>query len=109
MFEHDSGHGRREKEVYEHLRNVKSRHTGSILVRRAIDDFQLSSADNTHSYQCLVHPPLAMSLCELRNRAKDRILPENLLRPTLIHILLALDFLHTKAKIVHSGILSQIL
>ncbi|KAJ5900246.1 protein kinase [Penicillium subrubescens] len=104
MYEHDSSHGRREKEVYKHLGNVKSSHTGSVLVRRAIDDFQISSADNTYSYQCLVHPPLAMSLCELRNRTIEKVLPEDILKPTLIHILLALDFLHTEAKIVHTDI-----
>jgi hypothetical protein len=46
----DSDHGRREKEVYKHLKNVKSGHTGSMLVRRAIDDFQISSADNFYTY-----------------------------------------------------------
>ncbi|KAE8408655.1 protein kinase [Aspergillus pseudonomiae] len=104
MYGHGSSHGRREKEIYEHLRNVKSSHTGSLLVRQAIDDFQISSADNTYSYQCLVHPPLAMSLCELRNRVIEKVLPEDLLKPALIHILLALDFLHTEAKIVHTDI-----
>lgn len=106
MYEHDSSHGQREKQVYEHLRNTKSSHTGSLLVRRAIDDFEISCANNNYSYQCLVHPPLAMSLCELRNRTIEKLLPEDLLKPILIHILLALDFLHTEAKIVHTGIVS---
>lgn len=39
-FEYDSSYRGREKDVYEHLRKVMSGHTGSILVRRAIDDFQ---------------------------------------------------------------------
>lgn len=47
---------------------------------------------------------LAMGLCELRNRIIDKVLPEDLLKQPLIHILLALDFLHTQAKIVHTGI-----
>jgi len=80
-----------------------------MLVRHATDDFQISSADNTYSYQCLVHTPLAMSICELRNRTIAKVLPEDLLKPTLIHILLALDFLHTEAKIVHTGIIFLIL
>ena len=103
MYEHDSDHGRREKEVYDHFRRVKSSLTGSILVRHALDDFQVTSDDNSHSYQCLVHPPLAMSLFELRNRAAGKVFPENLLKPTLIHILLALDFLHTDAQVIHTG------
>ncbi|KAE8152754.1 protein kinase [Aspergillus avenaceus] len=104
VYENDSSNGRREKEVYDHLRNVKSSHTGSMFVRRALDGFQISSAENSYSYQCLVHPPLAMSICELRHRTIEKVLPENLLKPTLIHILLALDFLHTEAEIVHTDI-----
>ncbi|KAJ5948102.1 protein kinase [Penicillium verhagenii] len=104
MYEHDSSNGQREKEVYDHLRTIKSSHTGSILVRRAIDDFKISCADTNYSYQCLVHPPLAMSLCELRHRAIGKVLPEVLVKPILIHILLALDFLHTEAKIVHADL-----
>ncbi|KAJ6036014.1 serine/threonine protein kinase [Penicillium herquei] len=45
-----------------------------------------------------------MSLFELRNRAVAKVLPSNLLKPTLIHILLALDFLHTEAGIIHTDI-----
>lgn len=43
-----------------------------------------------------------MSLSELHRRAGS-VLPEDVLKPTLIHLLLALDFLHTEAKIVHTG------
>lgn len=89
--------------MYKHLNNIDSSHTGSMLVRRAIDDFQINSTDEIYTYQCLVHPPLAMSICELRNRITEKVLPEDLLKPTLVHILLALDFLHTEAKVVHTG------
>ncbi|KAJ5248563.1 protein kinase [Penicillium chermesinum] len=64
----------------------------------------LQSVDKKYSYQCLVHPPLAMSICELRNRIIEKVLPADLLKPTLIHILLALDFLHTEAKVTHTDI-----
>ncbi|KAJ5577537.1 protein kinase [Penicillium hispanicum] len=104
VYECDSDHGKREKKMYDHLRNVKTNHTGSILVRHALDDFQITSADSSYSYQCLVHPPLAMSLHELQNLIPEKVLPENLVKPTLIHILLALDFLHAEAHIVHTDI-----
>ncbi|KAJ5715761.1 protein kinase [Penicillium malachiteum] len=104
MYDHESSHARTEKEVYKHIESLKSSHTGFKLVRRAIDDFEIRSPDNAYSYQCLVHPPLGMSLCELRHRAKGKMLPEDLLKPTLIHILLALDFLHTEAGVVHTDI-----
>ncbi|CEJ60619.1 hypothetical protein PMG11_09188 [Penicillium brasilianum] len=104
LYEHDSAHAKREIMVYEHLKGLKSCHTGTILVRTALDKFQLSSADGSHIYQCLVHPPLGMSLFELRNRCPRKVFPENLLKPTLIHILLALDFLHTEAQVVHTDL-----
>ncbi|KAJ6150677.1 protein kinase [Penicillium chermesinum] len=104
IYEHDSSPGKREKEVYQHLRSIQSSHKGSVLVRRAIDDFLIRSVDKKYSYQCLVHPPLAMSICELRNRIIEKVLPADLLKPTLIHILLALDFLHTEAKVTHTDI-----
>ncbi|KAI2786069.1 hypothetical protein POX_h09835 [Penicillium oxalicum] len=104
LYERDSTHAQREIQVYKHLKCLKSSHTGSILARNFLDQFQLSSADGSHFYQCLIHPPLGMSLFELRNRCPQRVLPEILLKPTLIHILLALDFLHSEACVIHTDI-----
>jgi hypothetical protein len=94
--------GQKETEIYKHLKSIDSEHTGTILVRQALGGFQITTANNA-SHQCLVHPPLAMSLLELRNRTTTKTLPESLVKPTLIHILLALDFLHTEAGIAHTG------
>ncbi|KAJ5152062.1 protein kinase [Penicillium capsulatum] len=82
IYERDSAHGQRETQVYKHLASIKSNHTGSILVRTALDDFQVPSADVSHSHQCLIHPPLAMNLCEPRNKGKAKVFTENLLKPT---------------------------
>lgn len=104
LYERDSSHAKREIEAYEHLKRLKSSHTGTILVRTVLDKFQLPSIDGSHFYQCLIHPPLAMSVLELRNRAVRKALPEYLLKPTLIHILIALDFLHSEAHVIHTGL-----
>ncbi|KAL4808589.1 protein kinase [Aspergillus unguis] len=104
LYEHDSPHAEGEIRVYEHLQGLQSSHTGSILVRTMLDKFYLSSSDGSKSYQCLIHPPLGMSLFELRNRTRGKVFPENLLKPTVIHILLALDFLHTGGGVIHSDI-----
>ncbi|KAJ5086607.1 kinase-like domain-containing protein, partial [Penicillium alfredii] len=103
--ERDSAHGKREAQIYNHLKGVKSSHIGVILIRTVLDGFQIPSADGSHSHQCLVHPPLAVSLLELRNRTKAKVFPDSLLKPALIHILLALDFLHTEAHVIHTGML----
>ncbi|KAE8137308.1 kinase-like domain-containing protein [Aspergillus pseudotamarii] len=104
LYECNSAHAKREIQVYDHLKSLKSCHTGTVLVRTVLDKFQLSSTDGSHFYQCLIHPPLGMSLYELRNRCPRKVFPENLLKPTLIHILLALDFLHTEAHVIHTDI-----
>lgn len=103
LFERNSTHAEREVQVYDHFKSLKSSHTGAILVRTVLDKFQLSSINGSHFYQCLIHPPLGMSLFELRNRAAKKGFPEDLLKPTLIHILLALDFLHSEAHVIHTG------
>lgn len=103
LYERDSTHAEREIQVYEYLKRLKSCHAGTVLVRTVLNKFQLSSADGSRFYQCLIHPPLGMSLFELRNRCPRRVFPETLLKPTLIHILLALDFLHTEAHVIHAG------
>lgn len=103
IFERDSGHGKREKEIYNHLAKLKSSHTGSLLVRSTRDHFEIESVDESSYHQYLVHEPLAMTLFELRNRVAGKVLLENLLKPTLIHILLALDFLHTEAGVIYTG------
>jgi hypothetical protein len=88
-------------EVYGHLKSVKARHNGAMLVRTALDTFQIGSPKG--NYQCLIHPPLGISLFDFRNQLAAKVLPENILKLTLLHLLLALDFLHTEAGIVHTG------
>lgn len=73
IYERDSAHTEREVEVYKHLKSLKSRHTGTVLVRTVLDKFQLTPTDGSHFYQCVVHPPLGISLFELRNRCPQKV------------------------------------
>lgn len=104
LYERDSSHAKREIKAYKHLKSLKSSHTGTILVRTILDKFQLPLIDGSYFYQCLIHPPLAMSLFELRNRTVRKAFTEDLLKATLIHILIALDFLHSEAYVIHMGL-----
>lgn len=45
-----------------------------------------------------------MCMETLRQLSPGRKLPENLLKPFLIHLLQALDFLHMDAEMIHAGI-----
>jgi len=73
-----------------------------MLVRTALDSFQFTSAGGI--YQCLIHPPLGITLYEFRKQLTAKVLPEKIVKLTLLHVLLALDFLHTEAGIVHTGL-----
>ena len=101
VCERDSSQALRELEVYKHLNSMTTSHSGSLLVRTALDSFELTTSGG--KYQCLVHKPLGMSMSALRNRTLLGKLPEHLLKLTLIHILHALDFLHTEAGVIHTG------
>jgi serine/threonine protein kinase len=102
VFERDSAEGARETDVYNHLNALSTRHQGAMLVRRALDTFQISSPEG--NYQCLIHTPLGISLFDFRNLLAAKVLPEKILKLTLSHVLLALDYLHTEAGVVHTDI-----
>lgn len=101
VCERDSIQTTREVEVYKHLDTTNARHTGRSLVRSALDTFEIRGSESTH--QCLVHKPMGKSLSDLQEMRASRRFDEELLRVTLAHALLALDFLHTEARIVHCG------
>ena len=101
MCEHDSPITRRELTAYNHLAMVTMKKPGALLVRELLDSFKAMGPAGEH--QCLVHEPLGMSMETLRQLSPGRTLPEQLLKAFLIHMLQALDFLHTDAKMVHAG------
>ncbi|ATY59635.1 CDK4/6, putative [Cordyceps militaris] len=93
---------RREIAAYSHLDTVTTNNPGALLVRELLDSFKAMGPAGEH--QCLVHEPLGMSMETLRQLSPGRKLPEPLLRAFLTHVLQALDFLHTDAKIVHADL-----
>jgi serine/threonine-protein kinase SRPK3 len=102
VYERDSAQGQRELDVYRHLNSMTTAHVGCTLVRTAHDNFHIRTSKGNHL--CLIHAPLGMSLAGLRARAAGKKLSEELLKLTLIHIFHALDFLHSEAKVVHTGV-----
>lgn len=106
MFERDSNEGKRELEAYKRLDAARSSHDGAMLVCTALDSFQIGTIDGF--FQCLVHKPLGISLCDLRLQFAAKLLPEKLLKLTLLHLLLALDYLHTEVGMIHTGILPPV-
>ena len=103
VCERDSTQARRELEIYRHFNSITTGHVGSRLVRTAFDNLDIGTPKGR--YLCLIHKPLGMSLAGLRARTRAKKFPEDLLKPTLIHIFHALDFLHAEASVIHAGVI----
>ena len=101
VCEQDSAPIRRELAAYRHLDTITTSNPGCLLVRELLDSFKLQGLAGEH--QCLVHEPLGMSMETLRQLSPGRKLPEVLLKVFIVHLLQALDFLHTYARMVHAG------
>ena len=95
----------RELRIYEHLASIKSTHPGQSLIRELYGSFEPQGHAGKH--QCLVLQPMHMTLLEMMGLNPEPFdLP--LLKMTLRRLLLALDFLHTEANVIHTGIDSRI-
>lgn len=88
--------------VYKHISQGNKARLGYRYVRTALDSFELLNRDGKHP--CLVHEPLWDSITTLLERSGRDRLPEELLRVILQRLLLALDYLHTDRKVIHTGL-----
>ncbi|RAL05403.1 putative protein kinase [Aspergillus ibericus CBS 121593] len=91
-----------EVRILRHLAAVKTDHPGRDLVRTMIDEFQVPGPGGSH--QCIVYEPLLTSLLHLQATLNPKSLPEDLLKGALQQLLLALDFLHSEARVIHTDI-----
>lgn len=87
--------------IYNHISQGNKSILGYRYVRTALDSFELVNRGGKHP--CLVHEPLWDSIRTLlERRGRDR-LTEDLLRVNLERLILALDYLHTDRKLIHTG------
>lgn len=95
--------GDSELAVYKHISASasSSKHEGRTAVREVLDAFDVAGPDGIH--RCLVHRPLWESVLTFLHRNPIRRLPLPVLAFILHRLFLALDFLHTECKIIHTG------
>jgi len=92
-----------EAAIHKHISTVgNADHPGKKFVRTIQDSFFVTSRDG-NLHRCLVHDLLSNDILSLRYNRPDRKLPEAMLKQILIHLLLALDFLHSECHIIHTG------
>ncbi|KAI6823704.1 hypothetical protein KC340_g991 [Hortaea werneckii] len=102
IFENADISAEREVLAYTRINSLESSHTGSLLVRKMLDTFEINNKDQKHT--CLIHEPLGMSLETCRSFFPSGKLPDFMLKPILKHLISALHFLHTEAGIVHTDL-----
>ena len=91
-----------EVRVLEHISRIKTQHPGRDLVRKMIENFELSGPSGTH--QCIVYEPLLTSLLHFQATLDAKSLPEDLLKGALQQLLEALNYLHSEANVIHTGL-----
>ncbi|CAG8956198.1 hypothetical protein HYFRA_00012115 [Hymenoscyphus fraxineus] len=87
--------------TYKHLSQGNKSRLGYRYIRTALDSFELVNRGSKHP--CLVHEALWDSLRTILERSGRDRLTEELLRINLQRLFLALDFLHTDRKLIHTG------
>ncbi|KAH9840006.1 putative CDK4/6 [Rhodofomes roseus] len=90
-----------ELSVSKYLKTIRRGHVGSSLVRQTLDEFEVTR--QARKYEAIVYSPLAITLRGFRKIFRDQALPIELLRLVVRHVFVALDFLHTEARAIHTG------
>ncbi|KFY47801.1 hypothetical protein V495_01801, partial [Pseudogymnoascus sp. VKM F-4514 (FW-929)] len=91
--------------IYKHISQGNKSRLGYRYVRTALDSFELTNRGRKHP--CLVHEPLWDSVRTLLERIARDNLTEDLLRVILQRLFVALDYLHTDRKLIHTDIKSD--
>ncbi|KAJ9195522.1 hypothetical protein DTO021D3_5092 [Paecilomyces variotii] len=91
-----------ELNIYKRMGGASQKHAGHKYVRSLLDSFNVDGPEDKH--RCLVHPPLWESVLAFLFRNPIRRLPTPVLVVVLHRLFLALDYLHTECKIIHTDI-----
>jgi hypothetical protein len=90
-----------ELNIYKRIERSSHKHRGRKHVRSLLDCFEVTGPEDKH--RCLVHPPLWESVLAFLLRNPVQRLPKPILAVTLHRLFLALDYLHTECKVIHTG------
>jgi serine/threonine protein kinase len=84
-----------------HIGTADPSHPGHQYIVKSLDDFTHVGPNGQHS--CIIFEPLGQSVLNFQKKAKDGLLPLQMVRTIARQTLLALDYLHSCCKLVHSG------
>ncbi|KID95432.1 protein kinase-like protein, partial [Metarhizium majus ARSEF 297] len=93
---------RQEVAVSDHIKSIDApHHPGQALLRIVRKNFEIDGPNGNH--QCLLFAPLGRPLTEFRKLFPGNALDSNVLRQTLLCIIMGLDFLH-QVGVVHTDL-----
>ncbi|KZF19211.1 CMGC protein kinase [Xylona heveae TC161] len=95
-----------EFQIYQQMHRGNPSHPGHAHVRTALDTFTIPRPGGG-CHQCLVQRPMWESFRDLLFRNPKHRFTEDLLKAGLIQVFLALEYLHTECKLVHTDIKSD--
>lgn len=95
-------HHDKEFELYQTIGKTSPSHPGHRHVRTALEAFTIEH--NNADHRCLVQKPMWDSFGDLLQRNPTHRFSEDLLKAGLQQVFLALDFLHSECKLVHTDI-----
>lgn len=81
--------------------NTEPSHDGFAFTRTPVDEFQLQGPEGAHS--CLVYKPMRETLFQLQRRMLGQKFVLPLFQFYTYCLLEALDYLHTRCHIIHTG------
>lgn len=100
IYTRDESHTE-EFKTYQHISQANPSHPGYGYVRTALDTFIIPRPGGDHP--CLVQQPMWDSFTDLLFRNPRHRFTEDLLKAGLMQVFLALDYLHTECRVVHTG------
>lgn len=102
VYEQNSAQAATEKAAHEHLKQIRSKHPGQKFIRKLKDSFEVHWREGSNV--CLVFDALAISVKARREMFVGDRFPWGGVRFILYAVLQALDFLHTRARLVHTDL-----
>ncbi|GAB1314585.1 EKC/KEOPS complex subunit BUD32 [Madurella fahalii] len=85
--------------ISNYIKSIQAEHPGKERLRVMLDNFQVQGPFGRH--QCLLFTPPGLTYTDFRKLFPENALNVDLLRQSLLMVLLALDFLH-QAGVVHT-------
>ncbi|QMW38800.1 hypothetical protein G4B11_002036 [Aspergillus flavus] len=90
-----------ELNVYKHIDSIETDHPGRKFIRKMLGYFYVQGPSGRHI--CLVHEPLGMNANELLRHIPGRTKTLESMKPAIRQLLGVLDFLHSVARLIHTG------